>query len=99
MRNVALMDTASTLIETPVETGKPIAPDCTAFGDDDQMLDIDELCIFWGGKKKPISKATAYREIKAGRIPPGRNVGPNTVRFSLKQQRVARARMFAEAGA
>ena len=43
-------------------------------------LDIRAACEFVGGTK-PVHPSTLWRWVKAGRISPPKNVGPNIVRF------------------
>jgi len=44
------------------------------------LLDIAALCIVVGGTK-PVSKATVYRLVKSGRLPPPIHVSPNIRRW------------------
>jgi len=47
------------------------------------LLDIQAACEFLGGTK-PVHPSTVWRWIKARRISPPKNVGPNIVRFELE---------------
>jgi hypothetical protein len=58
--------------------------------DDDDLMDADATCRFFGGKKKPIDRATLYRGVKAGIYPPPAKVSPNISRWIRGRCRVAR---------
>ena len=47
----------------------------------DELLTVDEVCSFVGGKKKPIHPKTIYRWIREGRFPPPIKLGAATSRW------------------
>lgn len=58
---------------------------------DDGYLAANEVCAILGGKEHPISKATLYRNIKAGRLPPPEHPTPGISRWRPSQIREAMA--------
>lgn len=58
-----------------------------------ELWDIDQTRAFWGGSR-PVSAATIYRGVRAGRIPGPKRVGPNTSRFVASEQRAAMTKMI-----
>jgi predicted DNA-binding transcriptional regulator AlpA len=64
--------------------------------EDDELLDIDAVCRFWGGENTPLNPSTIYRNIKAGIIPPPIHPGANISRWVRSELRNARVRLMAE---
>ena len=56
---------------------------------------IEQVCVFFGGEK-PLHPATAYRGIKAGRIPPPYHPTPGLSRWIPDECHAAREAMIAE---
>ena len=53
--------------------------------DEPQLITIEEMCREIGGSK-PISKATYYRGVKAGRYPAPERISPGLVRVRRGQR-------------
>ena len=53
--------------------------------DEPELITIDEKCLEIGGSK-PISKATFYRGVKAGRYPAPIRISPGLVRVRRGQR-------------
>ena len=56
--------------------------------------DIEQVCAYFGGAK-PLHPATAYRGVKAGRIPPPYHPTPGISRWVPDECRAAREAMIA----
>ena len=56
------------------------------------LLDRKAVEVFFGGTK-PLHRATVYRHIRAGRIPPPIKLSPGCSRWSLAECEAALARM------
>ena len=56
---------------------------------DDTFIPADEVCALVGGRQRPISKATLYRHIKAGRFPPPEHPTPGISRWRYSRIREA----------
>jgi predicted DNA-binding transcriptional regulator AlpA len=63
---------------------------------DDAMLDITEVCEFWGGNKNPIDPSSLYRSIARGEHDPPIKFG-NLSRWSRKRLIALRKRKLADA--
>lgn len=51
--------------------------------DTHQMLEIREVCQFFGGKRKPLDKTTIYRWVRQGKLAKPLRMGPKTNRWRL----------------
>ena len=72
-------------------------PSTTAI-QEDVLLDIREVCEFWGGTRSPLNISTIYRQINHGEHPKPIKIGGLT-RFSLKELKAELAkRMSARDG-
>lgn len=47
------------------------------------MLNIKEVCEFFGGKGRPLDKSTIYRWIREGRLAAPIRLAPQTTRWRL----------------
>lgn len=60
---------------------------------DDDMLSVREVCIFFGGKKKPLDQSTIWRWVRAGKLAPAIRMSPLVVRWKLSDCKKALAEM------
>jgi predicted DNA-binding transcriptional regulator AlpA len=69
------------------------APDTST---DDELIDIDELCIELGGKTKPLNRATPYRMIRRGEFRPPIHPSPGVSRWYRRWVREHKRRLAGE---
>jgi predicted DNA-binding transcriptional regulator AlpA len=55
----------------------------------DEFLTIDQACRVIGGKERPISRASYYRGVRAGRYPKPIKISAQLSRVSLAELREA----------
>jgi hypothetical protein len=65
--------------------------------DTDELITVKEGLALYGGDKKPISPATFYRGVRAGRYSPPVKPSPGISRLSKRKVREDIARIIAEA--
>lgn len=63
---------------------------------EDEFLTMEEACELFGGKSKPIHRATLYKGIEDGKYPKPVKPGPQTSRW-LKSECIAARRKIIEA--
>jgi predicted DNA-binding transcriptional regulator AlpA len=68
----------------------------TTTADEDELLTCEEVCIFFGGKSKPLNPATLYKGIKAEppRYPKPIKIGPQISRWLLSECKEFRQRLL-----
>jgi hypothetical protein len=62
--------------------------------DDDDNFDLDFVCRFFGGSRKPLHPSTVYRAIDDGRISRPFKPTPNANRWTGKQLKADMRRML-----
>ena len=63
--------------------------------DDLESLTIEQVCIEWGGKARPVNRATIYNLIKRGILPKPFKIGPNMSRWTRADVISAKRRAIA----
>jgi hypothetical protein len=71
----------------------PPLDDEPAIRPDDELLNIDEVCEFVGGKGKPVHRATVYRGISRGDYHPPLHPTPGISRWIKRLLAQDRARI------
>jgi len=64
--------------------------------DDDELLDLDAVCEFFGGTRRPLDPSTVYRGIKDGRYPPPVKPSPGISRWLRSECQAAMTRLIAQ---
>lgn len=78
------------------EFSPALSPDDAFSGADDlTVLDIEQVCKFFGGPNSPIHPTTYYRGVKRGIYPPPFKQGPGISRCTLGQCRTYLRKMLA----
>jgi predicted DNA-binding transcriptional regulator AlpA len=62
---------------------------------DTELLTIDQVCEFWGGKLAPLHYTTIYRQIKLGHHPKPLKVGQQASRWLYSELIAERSRRIA----
>jgi hypothetical protein len=61
---------------------------------DDDLFDLDFLCIFFGGTRNPLHPSTIYRCVASGRISPPIKTAANTNRWLGREIKADRQRLI-----
>ena len=61
---------------------------------DDELMTMDEVLRFFGGRERPIHHTTLYRGMRDGRYPQQIHIGPQTVRWLRSECVAARQRLI-----